>query len=287
MSGKVQLEVNPIYKCSGGTRPLEIVPWLRHVNEISVVENREIPPLSIVVNKRVVAVVDPFDDPELESRWDEGSTRQRIRDFQPSIVFKYQWRRGINYPTGTISAGYPCAADLSTPADLLTRKRSIAVIARMRVNNDYHWGVGAEWMKARTCIVGQIKLLTQLGHSARAGLTSAADYTAELWDSQIGFEWRGSGYLTHRLIEYIRAGVVPITRPLGAEWPIREDVVLEHGIHAIFCSDPYRFAQEASGLLLDQQKIARMRRNLLKLWEEKLCPKAQGQWLWSKIKPWT
>jgi hypothetical protein len=285
MPGKVQLEINPTYRCNGGERPLEILPWLREVSEISVVENTEIPPLSIVVNKRVVAVVDPFDEPSLESRWDEGSTRQRISELQPPIVFKYQWRRGVEYPRGTISAGYPCARDLPCPDDLLTRKRHIAVTARMRINRDYHWGRDTEWMKARSCIVGQIGLLSQLGHEARAGLTSAAEYTAELWDSQIGFEWRGSGYLTHRLIEYIRAGVVPITRPLGKEWPIREDVVLEDGIHCIFCLDPYRFAQEASRLLLDPQKIARIRRNLLELWEEKLCPKAQGYWLWSKINP--
>ena len=85
MPGKAQLEVNPTYACSGGTRPLEIVPWLRHVSEISVVTNSGIPPLAIVVNKRVVAVVDPFDDDTLESRSDdEGSTLQRIRDLRPS-----------------------------------------------------------------------------------------------------------------------------------------------------------------------------------------------------------
>ena len=285
MPGKVQLEINPTYRCSGGTRLLEILPWLREVSEISVVENSDIPPLSIVINKRVVAVVDPFDDADLDSRWDdEGSTRQRVEVLQPLIVFKYQWRRGVEYPRGTISAGYPCASDLPCPDDLLTRKRHIAVTARMRGNWDYHWGTDIEWMKARSCIVSQIKLLTQLGHEARAGLTSADEYTAELWDSQIGFEWRGSGYLTHRLIEYIRAGVVPITRPLGKEWPIREDVILEDGVHCIFCPDPYRFAHEASRLLLDPQKIARIRRNLLELWEEKLCPRAQGHWLWSRIK---
>lgn len=285
MPEKVQLEVNPTYRVSGNSRPLEIVRWLREVDEISVVENPELPPLAIVVNKRVVAVVDPFDDENLNSRWDdEGSTLQRIEELQPELVFKYQWRRGVEYPRGTISAGYPCLQDLPQPDDLLTRKRSIAVIARMRGNWDYHWAMDTDWMKARSCIVAQIKLLTQLGHQARAGLTSAVEYTSELWDSQIGFEWRGSGYLTHRLIEYIRAGVVPITRPLGKEWPIREDVILEDGVHCIFCPDPYRFAQEASRLLLDPQKIARIRRNLLALWDEKLCPRSQGYWLWSKIK---
>ncbi|HEU4933507.1 MAG TPA: hypothetical protein VFT48_15590 [Pyrinomonadaceae bacterium] len=286
MPEKVQLEVNPNYRVSGSSRSLEMVRWLREVDEITVVENSEIPPLAIVVNKRVVAVVDPFDDAHLNSRWDdEGSTQQRINELRPSIVLKYQWRRGVDYPSGTISAGYPCLLeDVARPADLLTRRRHIAVTARMRGNWDYHWATDIEWMKARSCIVSQIKLLTQLGHQARGGLTSAGEYTQELWDSQIGFEWRGSGYLTHRLIEYIRAGVVPITRPLGKEWPIREDVVLEDGVHCIFCPDPYRFAQEASRLLLDPQKIARIRRNLLTLWEEKLCPRAQGYWLWSKIK---
>jgi hypothetical protein len=76
---------------------------------------------------------------------------------------------------------------------------------------------------------------------------------------------------------------VPLTRPLGPEWPIREDVVLEDGVHCVFCPDPNQFAQEGSRLLLDRNKIARIRGNLLKLWEEKLCPRAQGYWLWSKL----
>ena len=33
---KVQVEVNPTYKVNGATRPLEILPWLREVKEISV-----------------------------------------------------------------------------------------------------------------------------------------------------------------------------------------------------------------------------------------------------------
>lgn len=281
----VQVELNPTYKCSGGSRPLEILPWLREVKEIAVVENSNIPQLSIVVNNRVTAVVDPFDDAGMNSRWDdEGSTTQRIRDLQPLLIFKYQWQRGVDYPKGTISAGYPCFRNVERPPDLLTRRRPIAITARMRGNGHYHWGSNTEWMLARSRIVAQAKLLGQLGHSTRWGLTVGNEYTSELWDAQIGFDWSGSGHLTHRLIEYIRAGVVPITRPLGKEWPIREDVILEDGVHCVFCPDPFRFAQEASRLLLDPQKIARIRRNLATLWEEKLCPKAQGHWLWSKLK---
>ena len=280
----VQVEVNPKYTVNGASRPLEIVPWLCEVNEISVVQSDEVPPLAIVVNKRVIAVVDPFDEPGMNSPCDEGSTLQRVKDWQPLLIFKYQWRRGVDYPKGTISAGYPCFRNVDRPKDLLTRRRSIAITARMRANGDYHWATNTQWMLARSRIVSQAKLLAYLGHNTRWGFTGACDYIAELWDTQIGFEWCGSGYLTHRLIEYIRAGVVPVTRPLGKEWPIREDVILEDGVHCVFCSDPFRFAQEASRLLLDPEKIARIRRNLAKLWEEKLCPKAQGYWIWSKLK---
>lgn len=281
----VQVEVNPNYKCSGGTRPLEILPWLREVKEITLVENGDLPQLSIVVHKRVVALVDPFDEAGMESRFDDaGSTLQRVAALQPSVIFKYQFRRGVDYPEGTISAGYPCFRNVACPSDLLTRRRPIKIMARMRMNGDYHWATNTEWMKARTCIVNQARLLARLGHDTRSGLTGNMEYTAELWDTQIGFDWCGTGYLTHRLIEFIRAGVVPITRPLGREWPIREDVILEDGVHCIFCPDPFNFAQEASRLLLDVEKIERIRRNLARLWEEKLCPAAQGHWMWSKVK---
>lgn len=281
----VQVELKPTYKCSHGSRPLEILPWLREVKEISVVESEDIPQLSIALNKRVVAVVDPFDEPGMNSAFDdEGSTLQRVRDLQPSLIFKYQWRRGVDYPKGTISAGYPCFRNVERPPDLLTRPRPIAVTARMRVNGDYHWASNTEWMIARTNIVRQAQLLSRLGNNTRWGFTGASEYAAELWDTQIGFVWSGSGYLTHRIVEYIRAGVVPITRPLGKEWPIREDVILEDGVHCVFCADPFNFAQEARRLLLDPEKIQRIRRNLANLWEEKLCPKAQGYWLWSKLK---
>src|SRR5687767_8011174 len=104
MQEKVQVELNPTYKVNRSSRQFEILSWLKEVDEISVVANSKIPPLSIVVNNRVVAVVDPFDEPGLNSPCDEGSTIQRIRDLKPSLILKYQWQRGMDYPPGTISA---------------------------------------------------------------------------------------------------------------------------------------------------------------------------------------
>lgn len=284
MTSKVKVELNPWYLVNLVPRRLEILPFLDHVNEISVVENMAVPPLCIVVNGRVLGLVDPFDDSGTASPCDFGSTLQRIREFGPSLIFKYQWRQGVDYPPGTISAGYPCSRQVTSPKDLLNRPRPIDITARMRVNRDYHWAEGAQWMIARSQIVEQAQLLEREGYSSKWGFVHIESYLAELWDAQIGFDWCGAGYLTHRLIEYIRAGVVPITRPMGKEWPVREDVILEDGVHCIFCSNPAKFAHEARLLLADRVKLEEIRRNLIELWTDKLCPAAQGHWIWQKLK---
>ena len=284
MASKVRVELNPWYKVGKEMRRLELMSYLAHVNEICVVENDGIPWFSITVNGRVLGLVDPSDGWESASPSHEGYMVPHIRDLKPSVVFKYQWRRGSDYPPGTISAGYPCLRQVACPSDLLTRPRPIAITARMRVNHEYHWAVDEQWMIARSLIVEQAELLEQEGYNSKWGFVAADQYVSELWDAQIGFDWRGAGFLTHRLIEYIRAGVVPITQPFGEDWPVREDVILEDGIHCVFCSDPRKFASEARLLLADQAKLKKIRSNLIELWREKLCPVAQGYWVWEKLK---
>ena len=85
------------------------------------------------------------------------------------------------------------------------------------------------------------------------------------------------------MIEYVRAGVIMVTDPLGTMWPIREDVVLEDGIHCIYCDDPAQFREIPRSLLRDPAKVARIRRNVIELWESKLCPAAMGAWYWRKL----
>jgi hypothetical protein len=279
------VELNPQYNVNGVPRPLAALRFLKHVDEICVVENGAVPELGIVVNGRMIGLVDPYDEWEMTSAFDQGSTIERIRKLKPLVIFKYQWRRNCNYPIGTVSAGLPCFQELVCPGDLLTRPRPIDVTARMRGIGDYHWAVAKdEWMIARAHLVVQGEILGRQGYCTKRGFVEIDHYASELWNAQIGFDWRGAGYLTHRLIEYIRAGVVPITRPMGEEFPLRDDVILEDGIHYVSCSDPGQFANEARRLLADPSKIERMRRNLIELWQRKLCPRAQGHWIWEKLK---
>jgi hypothetical protein len=212
--------------------------YVRHVNEVCVVENESLPALSIVVNGRVLGFVDPYDSWETSSPVYQRLIFRVVQELKPAVIFKYQARRGVRYPAGTISAGYPCAMPVPCPEDLLTRARPIDIAARMRVNHDYHWGTDEQWMLERSRIVEQAQLLEREGYNSKWGLIPRDQYVAELWNAQIGFDWRGVGYLTRRVIEFIRAGVVPITRPLGEEWPVREDVVLEDASTAYFARSP-------------------------------------------------
>jgi hypothetical protein len=280
----VRIELNGWYPVNQERRRFEFLEYLGQVKDICVVENENIASLCIVVNGRVLGLVDPYDGWETGSPGDEGAIVQRIRELNPALIFKYQLRRGIHYPTGTISAGYPCARQVLCPTNLLTRPRRIDIMARMRVNNDYHWGADEEWMLDRSHIVEEAKVLAREGYDCKTELVPQEQYVTELWDAQVGFDWRGVGYLTRRIIEYIRAGVVPIMQPFGQEWPVREDVVLEDGIHGVFCSDPREFAVEARLLLADRVKIKKIRNNLVELWREKLSPVAQGYWIWEKLK---
>ena len=254
-------------------REVPTLRYLRHVKEIRVVENDSLLPLCIEVNGQILGLIDPWDEYERPSPTNRPYLFQCIHTLKPSVIFKYQFRRGVPYFPGTISAGYPCFKPLARPADLLARPRPIDVTARMSLNED-----------RRRVVVEQANQLAREGYTVHVGRVDIDRYLADLWHSQVGFDWRGSGKLTYRLMEYIRAGVVPILHPLGSEWPVREDVILEDGVHCIFCPDPNAMAEEARRLLADPARIATIRRNLVALWETKLCPEAQGYWTWGKLK---
>lgn len=253
---------------------------LRTAPGINVVASSEIPPQSIALDGKVLSVIDDFD------AWDSLSTdkndafREWVTAVRPACVFKLQFRRGATYPPGTISAGYFChpGSDFAEiPIDLLTRARPIDIVARMRTH-EYASDDSRDWMDCRRQIVKQAAGISERGYVTAHGLVHRPQYLRELWNAKVGFHWRGWGMLTYRLIEYLRAGVVPITQPLGVEWPIRDGMVLEDGVHCIFCDNPRRFATEAKALLRDPAKLEQMRRNIVDLWNAELAPAPMARW---------
>ena len=69
----VKVELNPWYRVNGDKRRLHFLSYLKHVNEITVVENEAVRPLAIVVNGQVLGVIDPYDG------WETSSISQRGR----------------------------------------------------------------------------------------------------------------------------------------------------------------------------------------------------------------
>ena len=164
-----------------------------------------------------------------------------------------------------------------------SRTRLIDVSARMRTGGYGPPEETCDWLRARNSIVLEAARLGREGWRACIGKIDRGEYYDELFDTNIGFNWRGCGKLTYRMIEYIRAGVIMITDPLGTMWPIREDIVLEDGVHCVYCDDPGRFGEVARSLLREPLKVEAIRRNVITLWENKLCPAAMGNWYWQKL----
>lgn len=274
---KVTIAIYPSYPVNKGRREVPTLRYLRHVEEVTVVESHDVPLLCISVNGRILGVVDPWDSWKKPSRFrryqSSAHLARLIKKHKPPVIFKYQFRQGTTYFPGTVAAGYPCRFPYTRPDDLLTRPRPIDVTARMRIYDH-----------ERETVVEQARRLGQEDNKVHVALVDMDRYVSDLWDSQIGFDWYGSGKLTYRMIEYIRAGVVPILHPLGSEWPVRDDAILEDGVHCVYCSDPKEFANTARRLLADPARIERIRRNLMALWETKLGPTAQGYWTWEKLK---
>src|SRR3990167_5546773 len=127
--------------------------------------------------------------------------------------------------------------------DLLKRKRNIDVVAQMRWFNS--GGKEHIWGYKRLELIKQAELLRKKGYNTKFKMESQNDYQNGLLDTKIGFIWSASAYLGWKITEFIQHGVVMITEPLGKEYPICNDIILEDGIHCIFCNEPELFGDIA------------------------------------------
>ena len=222
---------------------------------------------------------------------------------QVKIIFKLQfdpnWDYGkeIDRPERVVSAGYifPWFEDFDIyeldAEETLNRERPFDVVSAMTLNRNAETYSKVlpviplhVWSVPRQEINLQAAQLKQEGYQVEKDMTPRNIYFGKLFYSKLGFNWSGCGYLTFRIIEYICAGVVMITNPLGKDHPIREDVILEDGVHCVFCDDPKRFKQEAVLLLKDPVKMRKIRANVVELWRDKLCLKQMGEWYYQKLK---
>ena len=286
--GRTVVRMNPCRKGEAGEAAGSfriILEALGEVPEIDAVEDSRVPPQCIAVGE-VLALIDDEDAWDNLSAPRNGTFVDWITEIKPGIIFKHQYRRGADYPPGTVSAGYPSPRLAiyrpDSPLDLLTRERPIDVTARMRTGG-YRFPRDLPWMASRRELVRQAERLEAEGLAVRYGKISFDLYLEELYDTKLGFNYRGFGLLTYRILEYFRAGVVMLTQPLGPEWPLRDDVVLEDGVHCVFCESPEDFRRAALALLKDRAEMKRMRKNILGLWRERLSLRAIGEWHWNHL----
>ena len=257
--------------------------FLQSVPNLHVRESTDLPPQCIGFDANNFAFVDDFGTWKSTQPGHKKQLHQFIHDIGAQVVFKQQHRVGSGYTVPTISGGFPAFIYhpeflLQLPDDLATRARKYDVHARMRIDQYQSPRKNLDWMQHRGTLVKQAMSMENEGYRTCTGLIAPEQYFQELLDTKIGFNWRGFEKLNYRVAEFLVTGAVMITEPYGKEWPLREDIVLEHEVNCIFCESPQAFAAEAKRLLKHSSELARIRANALESAGKKLRLEAMGAW---------
>ena len=244
---------------------------------------------SILIDNRLVGFLVYGDNADYDEPGNSYFTNF-IEKYEPSIIFKYQFDSKVDYkypntiPSGFFSkmlwinhfqgreAGY----------EYIETDRTIDINARMMdwssKGNSKH-----NWVRERKSIIEVAKKIASEGeYNVVFDKRRACNYFRELSLTKIGFNWRGWALLNFRIYEYLYYGVAMITDPLD-DYPLREDIQLEHGVTAIF-SEAKDFEREAKALLKDPQKIKTIGANGRALFMEYLSPERVGEWYYRKLK---
>jgi len=166
---------------------------------------------------------------------------------------------------------------------ILGMERKIDIMARMRIRCSKPQFYHKPWSKAREILVRTAEKLSENGYSARTSLTKREDYARELLHTKMAFIWTGTAYLGWKIPEFLQQGVIMIHPTLGSEHPLREDVALEDGVHFVCCNNPRDYKKVAKELLKDKQRMESIRKDIAKLWAEKLSPARMADWYYGKL----
>ena len=171
--------------------------------------------------------------------------------------------------------------------DLLGRKRNIDVVSTMRHTNSgtpkdpKNWPA---WSHIRQNLMQQTLDMRAEGYKTVYEMKPRHTYVNDiLKNTKISFIWSASSYLGWKIPEFIQEGVVMITEPLGKDYPLCNDVILEDGVHCIFEKNPKYFSDVAKELLKDTVTLKKLRSNCLDLWENKLSRSKVGEWYFNQL----
>jgi len=168
--------------------------------------------------------------------------------------------------------------------DLLSRKRPIDAVALMRTKFRFATNK-TSWIIDRKILISEANRLKELGFNTMAGKKiPMKQYEQLLLDTKIGFIWRvGQLIFGWKIPEFIQQGVVMITPSLGENYPFANGVIFEDNVHCVFCDDPNLYGQTAIKLLKDKERYTRIQKNVVELWEKKLCLEKMGEWYFKEI----
>ena len=165
--------------------------------------------------------------------------------------------------------------------DTLIRSRPIDVTAQMRhINSNNIW---YPWSHVRFQLKNLAKAMNDRGFNTSFKMIGRKAYEKKLLDTNTAFIWSATSYLGWKICEFLEQGVIMITEPLGKDYPLCNGVVLEDDVHCVFCDDPSKFEDVTKQLLADPERVKRIRKNILDLWESKLTQSNVGKWYYNKI----
>ena len=260
-----------------------------------IVNDSSLPNEFIYVNDKLVGYIAWWDSMKFTSK---DINNMKENDFK--IIFKYHYSPNIvnysvygKYENRIVASGlWRCWEDEPEYIGwdkevLLNQNRDIDIISSMRHYNSGTINLPKEscpsWVNIRKELKDSAEALNNEGYKTSVKMVSRSSYSNMLRRSKLSYIWSASSYLGWKIPEFIQEGVIMITEPLGKDYPLCNDVIIEDGIHAIFCKDPKEFNNVAKSVLSDEKLMHDIRNNCLTLWETKFNRKSVGTWYHNKI----